>query len=108
MLTQASDINLYASFIASLKQKPLVPYFTALRELSQIYLVDCTPNMNATSKSKRNARAKELATIIADNERYKGIFGAEEVLEFAERRADWYAVRADVEKGLYGMGCVMM
>ncbi|PNS17716.1 F-box protein pof6 [Sphaceloma murrayae] len=102
-----SDINLYANFIASLKQKPLLPYFTALRELSQIYLVDCTPNMNA-SKGKRNARARELATIIADNERYKGIFGAEEVLEFAERRADWYAVRADVEKGLYGMGCVMM
>ncbi|KAF4555283.1 Exocyst complex component Sec10-like protein 2 [Elsinoe fawcettii] len=102
-----SDINLYATFITSLKQKPLVPYFTALRELSQIYLVDCTPNPR-DSKKQRNARAKELATIIADNERYKGIFGAEEVLEFAERRADWYAVRADVEKGLYGMGCVMM
>ncbi|KAF2222076.1 exocyst complex component Sec10 [Elsinoe ampelina] len=102
-----SDINLYATFISSLKQKPLVPYFTALRELSQIYLVDCTPSPR-DSKKQRNARSKELATIIADNDRYKGIFGAEEVLEFAERRADWYAVRADVEKGLYGMGCVVM
>ena len=30
-----------------------------------------------------------MATIIADGDRYKGIFNVEEVLEFAERRNDW-------------------
>ncbi|KAG9531018.1 F-box protein, partial [Aureobasidium melanogenum] len=83
-----SDINLYSSFITSLRQKSLLPYYSALRELSQIYL--------------------ELATIIADNDRYHGIFRAEEVYEFAERRADWYAVRRDVERAMYGIGCTVM
>jgi recyclin-1 len=54
------------------------------------------------------ARCKELATIIADNDRYHGIFRAEEVYEFAERRADWYAVRRDVERAMYGIGCTVM
>jgi len=92
-----------------------VPYYTALRELSQIYLVDCTlsPSEAAQAaksgkKSAKNSRAKELAAIIADTERYKGIFGADEVLEFAERRADWYAVKGDVERALYGIGCLVM
>ncbi|GAM83452.1 hypothetical protein ANO11243_014400 [Dothideomycetidae sp. 11243] len=109
-----SDINLYSSFIASLRQKPLVPYFSALRELSQIYLVDCTPPASSnksvnTSKDKTySSRAKELAAIIADNDRYKGVFAADEVLEFAERRADWYAVKGDVERAMYGIGCLVM
>ena len=35
-------------------------------------------------------------------------FGAEEVYEFAERRADWYLVKGDVERAMYGVGCVVM
>ncbi|KAK6002306.1 hypothetical protein QM012_001944 [Aureobasidium pullulans] len=111
------DINLYSSFITSLRQKSLLPYYSALRELSQIYLVDCGGGNNNTSTSifstsastsARMARCKELATIIADNDRYHGIFRAEEVYEFAERRADWYAVRRDVERAMYGIGCTVM
>ncbi|CAD0092666.1 unnamed protein product [Aureobasidium mustum] len=111
------DINLYSSFITSLRQKSLLPYYSALRELSQIYLVDCGGGSNNTSTSifstsaaatTRMARCKELATIIADSDRYHGIFRAEEVYEFAERRADWYAVRRDVERAMYGIGCTVM
>ncbi|THX99277.1 hypothetical protein D6D03_07325 [Aureobasidium pullulans] len=102
-----SDINLYSSFITTLRQKSLLPYYSALRELSQIYLVDCGGG-NGISSSTRAARCKELATIIADNDRYHGIFRAEEVVEFAERRADWYQVRRDVERAMYGIGCVVM
>ncbi|KAF2156990.1 hypothetical protein K461DRAFT_298972 [Myriangium duriaei CBS 260.36] len=124
LIRHTSDINLYSSFIASLKQKPLVPYTAALRELSGIYLVDCTPAIPSTPVTPRSAkpvkspssaqakmyssRAKELAAIIADNDRYKGVFGVDEVLEFAERRADWYAVRGDVERAMYGIGCLVM
>ncbi|KAL1302077.1 hypothetical protein AAFC00_002516 [Neodothiora populina] len=100
-----SDINAYSTFVATLRQKALLPYYSALRELSQLYLVDCT---SAPTASLRSAQAKELATIIADNDRYKGIFGAEEVYEFAERRADWYSVRGDVERAMYGVGCLLM
>lgn len=78
-----------------MKNKDLLQYFKALRELSQIYLVSPTD-------------AKELAALIADNDRYMGIFRAEEVYEFAERRADWYQVKGRVEKAMYGYGCVVM
>jgi recyclin-1 len=140
-----ADLNLYANFISTtLRQKSLGPYYAALRELGQIYLVaidppassffssggggasSSTPTTASGDTSKPNKRtstfanllsskasttslqAKELATIIADNQRYRGIFPAEEVYEFAERRADWYLVRADVERAMYGVGCAVM
>ncbi|KAK4984065.1 F-box protein: endocytic membrane traffic, recycling ReCYcling 1 [Elasticomyces elasticus] len=108
-----SDINHYSNFVASLRQKPLLPYFSALRELSQIYLIECTPSSSspfgpAVKLTKTSTQAKELATIIADTQRYRGIFAAEEVYEFAERRADWYAIKRDVERAMYGIGCVVM
>ena len=90
-----SDMNHYYVFIQSLKNKDLLQYFKALRELAQIYMIDPSD-------------AKELATIIADNERFLGIFRAEEVYEFAERRADWYQVKSRVEKAMYGIGCYVM
>jgi recyclin-1 len=65
-----------------------------LMELSQIYLI-----------SPKDA--KEIGVILADSDRYGGILTAEEVLEFAERRADWFLVKRDVERTMYGMGCVV-
>ncbi|KAF2789270.1 hypothetical protein K505DRAFT_378336 [Melanomma pulvis-pyrius CBS 109.77] len=90
-----SDMNAYNTYIVSLRNKSLTEYFAALRELSQIYLID--PN-----------HAKEIATIIADSDRYHGIFRAEEVYEFAERRADWYQIKPQVERQMYGVGCLVM
>jgi recyclin-1 len=117
-----SDLNHYSSYITSLRQKSLIPYYAALRELGQIYLVDIDPPgtyfggpkakraslLPGTKASKTSLQAKELATIIADNQRYHGIFPAEEVYEFAERRADWYLVKGDVERAMYGVGCAIM
>jgi recyclin-1 len=138
-----ADLNLYANFISTtLRQKSLGPYYAALRELGQIYLVAIDPpaasffssggaassssasaggdvtktnkrtstfaNLLSSKASTTSLQAKELATIIADNQRYRGIFPAEEVYEFAERRADWYLVRADVERAMYGVGCAVM
>jgi recyclin-1 len=88
-------MNHYFSFIQTLKNKDLLQYFIALRELAQIYLIG--PD-----------HAKDLAAIIADNDRFLGIFRAEEVYEFAERRADWYQVKSRVEKAMYGIGCSAM
>lgn len=90
-----SDMNLYFTYIRTLRNQDLLQYFKALRELSQIYLIE-----------PRHAR--EMATIIADSERFHGIFRAEEVYEFAERRADWYSVKRDVERAMYGIGCAVM
>jgi recyclin-1 len=88
-------MNTYNAYIQTLRNKSLSQYFAALRELSQIYLI--APN-----------HAKEIATIIADSDRYHGIFRAEEVYEYAERRADWYQIKGAVEKQMYGVGCLVM
>ncbi|KAI9662190.1 MAG: F-box protein: endocytic membrane traffic, recycling ReCYcling 1 [Trizodia sp. TS-e1964] len=90
-----SDMNHYFGYIQTLKNPDILQYFKALRELSQIYLIDPT-------------HAKEMASIIADGDRFYGIFRAEEVYEFAQRRADWYQVRRAVERAMYGIGCEIM
>ncbi|KFY30323.1 hypothetical protein V493_02000 [Pseudogymnoascus sp. VKM F-4281 (FW-2241)] len=90
-----SDMNLYFTYIQRLRNADLLQYFRALRELSQIYLIG-------------PKHAKEMAAVIADGERFSGIFRAEEVYEFAERRADWFVVKRDVERAMYGFGCVVM
>lgn len=91
-----ADMNLFFDFVrGKLRNNDLLPYFRALRELSQIYLIDAR-------------HAKEMAVIIADGDRFSGVFRAEEVYEFAERRADWYHVRRDVERAMYGLECLVM
>jgi recyclin-1 len=90
-----SDMNLYFTYIQRLRNADLLQYFRALRELSQIYLIG-------------PKHAKEMAAVIADGERFSGIFRAEEVYEFAERRADWFVVKRDVERAMYGFGCAVM
>ncbi|KAI1776078.1 exocyst complex component Sec10-like protein [Hypoxylon cercidicola] len=90
-----ADMNMYFDYIRTLKNQDLLAYFKALRELSQIYLIDAK-------------HAKEMATIIADGDRFGGIFRAEEVYEFAERRADWFTVKRDVERAMYGLECEVM
>ncbi|KAG6357150.1 hypothetical protein INS49_015027 [Diaporthe citri] len=90
-----ADCTLYFEYVQTLRNADLLAYFRALRELSQIYLID-------------PRHSKEMATIIADGDRFGGVFRAEEVYEFAERRADWYQVKRDVERAMYGMECCVM
>jgi recyclin-1 len=93
-MTLISDMSLYSSHIATYKNPSLNTYYRALREVCQIFLID-----------RRDA--KDMAAIIADGEKFHGIFNAEEVYEFAERRADWLVVRREVERAMYGFGCVV-
>jgi recyclin-1 len=88
-------MNHYFKFIQTLKNNELLLYFKALRELAQIYLIDTSD-------------AKALATIIANADRFYGIWRVEEVYEFAERRVDWYQVKRDVERAMYGIECTIM
>lgn len=86
-----SDINHYTQFIVKLRNSGLTQYYNALRELVQIYLID-------------PQHAKQMAAVIADGTRFKGIFTVEEVYEFVTRRSDWYQIKKDVEKAMYGFG----
>ena len=90
-----SDLSAYAQYIATFKNNDLNSYFTALREVGQIYLI-------------QGSEATEMAAIVADGERYRGVFTVEEVLEFAERRSDWLMVKGRVERAMYGQGCSVM
>lgn len=90
-----ADTNLYFDYVRTLRNQDLLAYFGALRELSQIYLIDA-------------GHAKDMAAVIADGDRFGGVFRAEEVFEFAQRRADWYQVRRDVERAMYGLECSVM
>ncbi|RVX68521.1 hypothetical protein B0A52_07945 [Exophiala mesophila] len=93
-----SDLGAYANYIATLKNNDLTSYFVALREVAQIFLIG--------GDSERDVN--EMATIISDSERYRGIFTVDEVVEFAERRADWLLVRGRVEKKVSGEQCLVM
>ena len=90
-----SDANHYYNYIATLRNADLLLYFTALRNLVQIYMI-------------APSDAKDMAAIIADGDRFHGVLRTEEVYEFAERRADWYQVRKGVETAMYGYGCFVM
>lgn len=92
------DLNLYYNFILSLKQRSVIPYFIALKEIGQIFLID-------------GKDAKALGQMLSDTNRFEGIFQPEEVFEFAQCREDWLRVRRDVEKVMYGFGmsdCCLM
>jgi recyclin-1 len=93
-VTLISDMALYSSHISNYKNQDLNAYYRALREVCQIYLID-------------RSDAKDMAAIIADSDKFGGIFNAEEVYEFAERRADWLLVKREVERAMYGFGCVV-
>lgn len=93
-----SDLTAYSNFIAEFKNPDLSSYFTALRSLAQIYLI----------QGDSEADVREMSTIIADGERYGGVFTVEEVVEFAERRSDWLLLRSRVEGRVKGDGCALM
>ncbi|KAJ9503671.1 F-box protein: endocytic membrane traffic, recycling ReCYcling 1 [Exophiala xenobiotica] len=93
-----SDLTAYANFVAQFRNNDLSSYYTALREVAQIYLIG--------GESERDV--SEMATIISDGERYKGVFTVEEVVEFAERRSDWLQVKGRVEGKVKGDSCIVM
>lgn len=93
------DLNLYYDFIVNtLRQKNITPYFAALKQVGQLYLI-----------SKDDS--KELGKLIGDLSKFNGIFRQEEIYEFVTKRTDWLKVKKDVEKAMYGLGitdCVIM
>ena len=90
-----ADVNAYYAYISTLRNADLLLYFRALRELSHVYIIE-------------GSDAKGIAEVVADVERWKGVFRPEEVLEFAERRADWLGIKAGVERAMFGAGCAVM
>jgi recyclin-1 len=94
-----SDLNLYYDFIINvLRQKNITPLFVGLKEVAQLYLI-------------QTKDSKKLGKLIGDLNKFNGIFKQEEIYEFVQRRTDWFKIKKDVEKAMYGLGlidCVIM
>lgn len=93
------DMNQYFDFFnEKLRQKSIIPYFQALKNVSNLYLID-------------GKDSKDLGKLIGDLNKFQGIFSQEEIYELVQRRQDWTLVKRDVEKVMYGLGlrdCTIM
>lgn len=58
-----SDINAYHAFIQSLRQATIMPYFSALKMVSNVFIIDSP---------------KDMATMVKDVQRYEGTLRSEE------------------------------
>ncbi|RIA96047.1 exocyst complex component Sec10-domain-containing protein [Glomus cerebriforme] len=83
-----SDLNHYCSFIISLRQPNITPYFIALKELGNIYII---------------SNAHDIGSFVRESERFNGILHAEDVYEFCQKREDWITIKKEVDKELYGL-----
>lgn len=94
-ITLISDINWYHAFILSLKQKQLYPYYDALKQVAQLYLISPEDG-------------KQLGIALSDFNRFKGVIPSDELMQFMQRRRDWNRIRSKVEKVMYGFGeCII-
>ncbi|GAA5912094.1 hypothetical protein JCM8208_001026 [Rhodotorula glutinis] len=82
-----ADLNSYHAFVTSLRQPPVTAYFTSLKMVGEIYLVDSP---------------KDLGALVRDTSRYEGVLSPEDLYELVQRRADWKRIERDVDKALFG------
>ncbi|UZO14240.1 uncharacterized protein OCT59_005700 [Rhizophagus irregularis] len=83
-----SDLNHYCSFIISLRQPNITPYFIALKELGNIYII---------------SNARDIGSFVREADRFNGVLHAEDVYEFCQKREDWMIIKKEVDKELYGL-----
>jgi len=82
-----SDLNAYHAFISSLRQPPVTAYFTSLKIVGELFIVDSP---------------KDLSLLVRDVSRYDGTLSTEDLYELVQRRADWKRIEKEVERGLFG------
>ncbi|EPX73591.1 F-box protein Pof6 [Schizosaccharomyces octosporus yFS286] len=90
-----SDLNLYNEFVVSLKQRALLPYFKALKEIAHLFIID-------------GKNAEEIGKLATDNSRFSTAFHTEEVYEFIHCRIDWLSIKYQVDKVIHGLACCIM
>ncbi|GME72755.1 unnamed protein product [Ambrosiozyma monospora] len=96
-----SDLNYLYEFFQKWRIKKTVSYLKALKQIAQIYLIDCYDK----------AQCKELGKLVISLGRDNGVFNPEEVYHFTSRRSDWLKIKKSVDKLMYGFGaedCVIM
>ncbi|KAI9015826.1 exocyst complex component Sec10-like protein [Phycomyces nitens] len=79
------DMNAYYAFAVDLKQRSITPYFSALKSLSNVYII---------------TSPQDIKSVIHDLERYHGLMRIEDLFEFASCRADWPTIKKVVQKDM--------
>ncbi|KAL0095304.1 exocyst complex component Sec10-domain-containing protein [Phycomyces blakesleeanus] len=79
------DMNAYYAFAVDLKQRAITPYFSALKSLSNVYII---------------TSPQDIKSVIHDLERYHGLMRIEDLFEFASCRADWPIIKKVVQKDM--------
>ncbi|CAG8580143.1 17497_t:CDS:10, partial [Acaulospora morrowiae] len=74
--------------ISTLQQPAITPHFIALKELGNIFII---------------SNARDISLFIRETERFNGVFYAEDIYEFCQKREDWMIIKKAVEKELYGL-----
>ena len=75
-----------------------MPYFTALKEVGNIFIIS-------------EGEGKAVASLVSDVLRFEGVLRPEEIYEFVQCRTDWLRIKRDVERAIFGVGredCVIM
>lgn len=83
-----SDLNYYHSFVQTLRQPQIISYFTSLKMVGEIFIVE---------------DPKDLGTLVRDTSRYEGTLSPDDLYELVQRRADWRKIEKQVEKQLFGL-----
>jgi recyclin-1 len=102
-----SDLNAYHDFVSTLRQPNVTAYFTSLKIVGEIFIVDAP---------------KDLGQLVRDVSRYDGTVSADDLYEFGQssfplsyegelmrrdkivqQRADWKVIEKQVEKQLFGL-----
>lgn len=73
-----ADINAYHGFALSLRQSAIVPYYTALKMVCNLYIV---------------SSPKDLAGLVKDSARYEGTLRSE---EYVQQMVSAYMILEDV------------
>ena len=82
-----ADLNLYTSFISSMRLPNVQPYFTALKMAANVFIIDS---------------AKDLGSMARDLDRYEGTLRIEDIMELVRCRTDWKKIEREVEKEVFG------
>ncbi|GAA5874623.1 hypothetical protein JCM16303_002927 [Sporobolomyces ruberrimus] len=92
-----ADLNAYHSFVTTLRQPQVTAYFTSLKMVGEIYIVE---------------DPKDLGALVRDTSRYEGTLSPDDLYELVQRRADWRKIEKQVEKQLFGLkladDCILM
>ncbi|GAA5948066.1 hypothetical protein JCM3765_007091 [Sporobolomyces pararoseus] len=83
-----SDLNYYHSFVQTLRQPQITSYFTSLKMVGEIFIVE---------------DPKDLGSLVRDTSRYEGTLSPDDLYELVQRRADWRKIEKQVEKQLFGL-----